>query len=272
MPSRGYQSKRQLWRASSPIIVQINFITTYGAEFGPGSSRATKATLPEFAVQFVLMIRHPLLIKKPLAQLASPPLVWLVFLLAAMVLLTTVGPSEKTLGERVRIVYLHGAWVWTSLAAFVIAGMAGLAGIIARKPTIHQWSRAWGWTGLLFWVSYLPVSIWAMETSWNGLYLSEPRWRLALIFAVTGLLLQSGLALLDKPAWTSTANLLFIAILLLTLANTRNIMHPPTPVLSSDSLLIRGYFFGLLAIMFLAAWQVAHLWHKGDLAQAGNVG
>jgi hypothetical protein len=209
--------------------------------------------------------------KKSLAQLASSPLVWLLVSLVAVVLVTTVSPSEKTLGERVRIVYLHGAWVWTSLAAFMIAGVLGLAGIIARKPAIHQWSRAWGWTGLLFWVSYLPVSIWAMETSWNGLYLSEPRWRLALIFAVTGLLLQSGLALLDKPAWTSTANLLYVVALLLTLANTRNVMHPPAPVLSSDSLLIRGYFFVLLVIMLLAAWQIARLWHKGDLAQAGNV-
>jgi hypothetical protein len=48
-------------------------------------------------------------------------------------------------------------------------------------------------------------------------------------------------------------------------------MHPPAPVLSSDSLLTRGYFFVLLLIMLLAAWQIARLWHKGDLAQAGNV-
>jgi hypothetical protein len=208
--------------------------------------------------------------KKSPTQLASSPLIWLVILLAAVVLLTTIGPSEKTLGQGVRIVYLHGAWVWTALAAFLIAGAAGLAGLITRKPSIHQASRAWGWTGLLFWISYLPVSIWAMETSWNGLYLSEPRWRLALIFAVSGLLLQTGLALLERPAWTSAANLLYIAVLMVTLANTRNVMHPPAPVLSSDSLLIRGYFFVLLLIMFLAAWQIARLWHKGDLAQTGK--
>jgi hypothetical protein len=208
--------------------------------------------------------------KKSLAQFASSPLVWLLVLLAAVVPLTTLGPSEKTLGAGVRIVYLHGAWVWTALAAFVVAGMAGLAGIVVRKPILHGWSRAWGWTGLLLWITYLPVSIWAMETSWNGLYLSEPRWRLALIFAVSGLLLQSGLALLEKPAWTSAGNLLYIIALLLTLATTRNVMHPPAPVLSSDSLLIRGYFFVLLAIMLLAAWQIARLLHQSGEAHAGN--
>jgi lysylphosphatidylglycerol synthetase-like protein (DUF2156 family) len=202
--------------------------------------------------------------KKSLSGLAGSPLIWLIILLAAVALLTTVGPSEKTLGQGVRIVYLHGAWVWTALVAFLIAGTAGLVGLVSGKPASHRWSRAWGWTGLLFWISYLPVSIWAMETSWNGLYLSEPRWRLALIFAVTGLLLQTGLALLDKPAWTSAGNLLYIAVLLVTLANTPNVMHPPAPVLSSDSLLIRGYFFVLWVIMFLAAWQMARLWYQGD--------
>ena len=213
------------------------------------------------------MVRPPLK-KKSLPQIASSPLFWLILLLAAIALLTTIGPSEKTLGQGVRIVYLHGAWVWTALAAFLIAGMAGLAGLIGGKPAFHRWSRAWGRTGLLFWISYLPVSIWAMETSWNGLYLSEPRWRLALIFAVSGLLLQTGLALLERPAWTSAANLLYIVVLLVTLANTSNVMHPPAPVLSSDSLLIRGYFFVLLAIMSLAAWQIARLWRQADLLQA----
>ncbi len=205
-----------------------------------------------------------MLMKRPLEW---SPLIWLSIILVAIVLLTVLGPAEKTLGARVRIVYLHGAWVWTALVAFLAAGACGLVGLLWRKPGWQRWSRAWGWAGLLFWISYLPVSLWAMETSWNGLYLSEPRWRLALIFAVTGLLLQSGLALLDRPAWTSLGNLLFIAVLLATLANTRNVMHPPAPVLNSDSLLIRSYFFILLALMCLAAWQVARLCRQGDLAQ-----
>jgi len=205
-------------------------------------------------------------------QLASSPLVWLLFILAAIVFLTAVGPAEKTLGANVRVVYLHGAWVWTALAGFLIAGALGAAGIIARQPRLHRWSRAWGWSGLLFWATYLPISLWAMQTSWNGLYLSEPRWRLALVFAITGLLLQLGLVLLERPGWTSAGNLLYVAALLLTLANTRNVMHPPAPVLNSDSLLIRGYFFILLFFMFLAAWQVARLLHPGDPIQSLSSG
>jgi hypothetical protein len=196
-------------------------------------------------------------------QIVNSPLIRLLILLVTIVLLTMAGPSEMTLGANVRIVYLHGAWVWTALAGFLISGALGLGGIIIQRQDLHLWSRAWGLTGLVFWISYLPISIWAMETSWNGLYLTEPRWRLALVFAVTGLLLQTGLALIQKPVWTSTGNLLYVIVLLLALARTRNVMHPPAPVISSTSLLIRGYFFLLLVIMLAAAWQVAQLW-KGQ--------
>jgi hypothetical protein len=64
----------------------------------------------------------------------------------------------------------------------------------------------------VFWVTYLPISLWAMHTNWNGLYLAEPRWRLAAIFAVSGLLLQTELFLLRKPAAYSWGNLVALAL------------------------------------------------------------
>ena len=162
------------------------------------------------------------------------PLFWLIILLIPFALLTAIGPAEKSLGENIRVVYLHGVWVWTALAALFAAGAAGAAGILSRSAKLHAWSRALGRTGMAFWITYLPISMWAMKSNWNGLYLAEPRWRLALIFAVTGLLLQIGLALVDRPVWTSTANLGFVAALQIALARTQDVMHPPSPILNSD--------------------------------------
>lgn len=205
-----------------------------------------------------------------ISRLAREPLAWILTALAAILLLTRVGPVEKTLGANVRVVYLHGAWVWASLALFIAAGLTGLAALLARSDrrpgaaALHAWSRALGRSGLLFWISYLPISIWAMQTNWNGLYLAEPRWRLALIFAVSGLLLQAGLALIGNPAWTSFANLMFAAILLLALTVTQEVMHPRSPILTSDSRLIQVYFFLLVGVTLLAAWQVARLFLRLD--------
>jgi len=203
-------------------------------------------------------------------RLARSPLVLVLIALAVILLLTQAGPAEKSLGVNVRVVYLHGAWVWASLALFIAAGLTGLAAILARLPelrraaALHAWSRALGRAGLLFWITYLPISIWAMQTNWNGLYLAEPRWRLALIYAVSGALLQMGLSLIANPFWTSLANLIFISTLLLAITSTREIMHPSSPILSSDSRLIQVYFFLLVGVTLLAAWQVARLFLRLD--------
>jgi hypothetical protein len=182
---------------------------------------------------------------------------WFALTLAAIAGLTAIGPAEKSLGDNVRVVYLHGVWVWASLAGFLAAGAAGLAGLLTRRQKLHRWSLALGRTGLLFWITYLPISIWAMQTNWNGLFLAEPRFRLAVIFSVTGLLLQVGVTLLEDPAWASSGNLLFVAALFFALRTTENVMHPPAPILNSDAPLIQGFFAAMLVLTLLAAWQVA---------------
>jgi len=159
-------------------------------------------------------------------------------------------------------VYLHGAWVWAALVGFLGAALAGLAGLITQRATFHHWSLAFGRTGLFFWITYLPISMWAMQTNWNGLFLAEPRFRVALIFAVTGLLLQLGLTLVDQPAWASFANLVYFVVLVLALRVTQNIMHPPAPILSSNAWRIQLFFGGLLLLTLLAAWQIAQWWYR----------
>lgn len=193
--------------------------------------------------------------------LKSPSLIFFVILLL-VVLVTVLAPLEKTLGANARIVYLHGAWVWVALAMFLAAGAVGLFGLAARKDGLHRWSRALGRTGLFFWVTYLPLSVWAMQTNWNGLFLAEPRWRLALIFSVGGLLLQIGVTLLDAPVWASTANLVYIVALTVALRTAESVLHPSSPILNSDARRIQIFFLGLLLLTLLAAWQVARWWYQ----------
>ncbi len=195
----------------------------------------------------------------------KPPLwAWMLLTLFAIGLATSVGPQEKVLGANARIVYLHGVWVWAALAGFVLAGAAGLVGLLSHSAAWHAWSRALGRTGLVFWITYLPISMWAMQTSWNGLFLAEPRFRLAVIFSVTGLLLQVGAALLEAPAWTSWANLIYIVVLMIFLVNTQNVMHPPSPILNSDAPRIQTFFAVLFILALGLAAQLTLWWRLRD--------
>jgi hypothetical protein len=196
-------------------------------------------------------------------------LILLCIALIAIFLLPFLGPAERSLGANVRVVYLHGAWVLAALAGFLAAGLAGAAALIARRAYLHTWSMAFGRTGLLFWITYLPLSLWAMQTNWNGLFLSEPRWRLALIFAVAGLLLQMGLAIIAIPTWPSVANLVFMVVLAYSIFNVGSVMHPPpSPIFNSGIWQVQLFFTLLFALTLLAAWLLARWFYtRGQAIQ-----
>ncbi|MFN8399432.1 MAG: hypothetical protein U0X74_05400 [Anaerolineales bacterium] len=183
------------------------------------------------------------------------PLTYFFITLGFIALLAFFGPEEKSLGSNVRLVYIHGAWVLTAEIAFIAAALAGLFGLILRRDLFHAWSAALGRTGIIFWVTYLPLSLLAMQTNWNGLFLAEPRFRLAMIFAVTGILLQLGLWMFNIPWLTSLANIFYIIALRVIFAQAQNIMHPPpSPILKSGNYIIIGFFVSLNVLAWLAAY------------------
>lgn len=108
------------------------------------------------------------------------------FLTLALIGLTALfGPEEKSLGANVRYVYIHGAWVLAAQAALILAGVTGFLALLTHRPAFYRWSAALGRSGMVFWVTYLPLSLIAMQTNWNGLFLAEPRFRLALTLSTT---------------------------------------------------------------------------------------
>lgn len=183
--------------------------------------------------------------------------------LLGALLLAAFAPLEKTLGINARIVYLHGAWVWTALAGFLLAALAGLAGLLSRKTTLQRWSRALGRTGLFFWLTFLPMSLYVMQANWNGLFLDEPRFRTPLNFAIVGLLLQIGLAFFPL-LWTSLANLVFGVALFVVMNSIQTVMHPESPIFNAEAGGIRVFYIGLLLLLLIAAWQQVRVWLQWD--------
>lgn len=192
---------------------------------------------------------------------------WFLCALFAALGLAAIGPQEKTLGQHVRLVYLHGAWVLTAELYLGLAALCGLVALLSRRGFFHNWSRAFGYTGLIFWVTYLPLSLLAMQANWNGLFLDEPRFRLGLTFAIFGILLQLGVTFLERPAATSLANVLFFLALWIAQRRTAYVLHPPpSPIFSSESLLLRVYFIILVLLTALAAWFLTRrlIEHRGQ--------
>jgi hypothetical protein len=195
-----------------------------------------------------------------MSRLKSPLILFLATLVV-IAILAFFGPEEKSLGANVRIVYLHGAWVLAAEVAFIASAIAGLIGLVTRRDVLHDWSAALGRTGIVFWVTYLPLSLLAMQANWNGLFLAEPRFRLALTFAVVGVLMQVGLWLMSNKLLTSIANIAFIVVLRAVFATASNVMHPPpSPIFNSGNYYIIGFFIGMNLLAWLAAYFLTRWW------------
>ncbi|MFZ5909236.1 MAG: hypothetical protein ACOYYU_04405 [Chloroflexota bacterium] len=187
--------------------------------------------------------------------------------LAVIAILASFGPEEQSLGANVRIVYLHGAWVLAAEAAFAAAALTGLLGFTLRRDRLHAWSAALGRAGILFWLTYLPLSLWAMQANWNGLFLAEPRFRLALTFAIVGALLQIGLWLVGKGWVTSLANLAFFIMLRVVFSTASYVMHPPpSPIFGSGRWNIILFFLALNAL----AWGAVYFLARAFLADKSD--
>ena len=192
---------------------------------------------------------------KPASRLTGLGVTLLLIALVALL-----SPVEQTLGAGIRLVYFHGAWVWSGLLTFGAAALTGLLGLLFRRnPRWSEWSLALGRTGLFFWLTYLPMSLLVMQVFWGGLFLDEPRWRIPMAFGIAGLLLQIGLWLINSPELTCLGNLVFGAALWWSLARAENILHPNSPVFTSNSILIQIFFVLLVLLSLLFGVQLALL-------------
>lgn len=185
-------------------------------------------------------------------------LILFVLTLACIGLVTALAPVEQTLGANVRLVYLHGAWVWIGILAFGLSALLGLGALLASRQTLHNLSLALARTGLFFWLTYLPMSLLVMQLNWGGLALDEPRWVTPFRFGVVAVGLQMGLALIDRPRLTSAVNFLYGVALIWSLQATQNVLHPDSPVFSSGSTRIQVFFVTLLLLSFLAGGQICY--------------
>lgn len=191
----------------------------------------------------------------------DPRLLAAVFVVAAL-LLAAFGPRERSLGANVRLVYLHGAWVWTALVGFLAAALAGLAGLLVRRTAWQTTSVALGQAATFFWITYLPMSLLVMQANWNGLFLEEPRFRIGVNFAIVALLLQAAILVVRRPDWASGLNIFYLAGLSYSLVSSRAIMHPSSPIASSGLVSLQAYFLLLTFTCLMAGGQLSRWFRR----------
>lgn len=179
---------------------------------------------------------------------------------AALAALLILSPSEKTLGDVVKLVYLHGALVRTGLLAFTAAGILGLAALVDRRQGTARWSEAVGHTALVVWTVYVLSSMVVTYLAWGvAIAWGEPRVRAsahillaAAAFWVLSYIIQD---------WRATAalNAILGALAWALVRSAGVIIHPVDPIGGSASAAIKAFYAGIVACVILLAAELA-LW------------
>jgi hypothetical protein len=180
--------------------------------------------------------------------------------LAALVLWAI--PAERTIGQVIKIVYLHGALSRAGMLGFLAAGVFGLAYLIRLRPALGRWSRALLISGWCFWIAHFLVSMPATRLTWGPwVAWGEPRVTMTLQIAAAGLLVILVTWLLKDLRFAAAANLLFAVAFAVLAARTGVLRHPLDPIGSSPSTMLRLVYLALLVpivgCMALVAWRMA---------------
>lgn len=192
---------------------------------------------------------------------------WLLLALcaAAALCVLILMPAEKTLGQVIKIVYLHGALSRAGMVGLAAAGAAGLGYLITRGPAWARWTRALLFSGWGFWVAHFIVSMPATRLTWGPwIAWGEPRVTMTLQLIAAGLVVIVVTQLLDDRRFTAGAALLLAIAVAVMAGRTGVLRHPLDPIGASPSALLRFAYLLLLipvvSSMTLVAARLAQPW------------
>jgi heme exporter protein C len=117
----------------------------------------------------------------------------------AIVAIFLLAPTEETMGDAQRIVYIHVSVAWMGLASFLLMAVTGGMYLARRDLAWDHWSRAAleiGW--LCCSLTLVTGSFWA-HAAWNTWWTWDPRLTTAFVLWAmfsAGLVLRSGV---DDP-------------------------------------------------------------------------
>jgi len=180
--------------------------------------------------------------------------------LAAAILLLM--PLEKTLGQVIKIVYLHGALSRAGMAGLIAAGVVGVLHLITGRPALAAWTRGLLISGWAFWVAHFVVSMPATRLTWGPwIAWGEPRVTMTLQVIGAGLVIIVVTRLIGNRLFTAAAALLLAVAVAFIAGQTGVIRHPLDPIGGSPSTTLRLVYLLLLipviAAMFVVAWRLS---------------
>jgi hypothetical protein len=189
---------------------------------------------------------------------------WLLIALcaAAATLILLLMPAERTLGQVIKIVYLHGALSRAGMVGLIAAGVAAALFLVTGRAAAAAWGRGLLWSGWGFWTAHFIVSMPATRLTWGPwIAWGEPRVTMTLQMIAAGLIVIVVSYLVGNAKFSAAAALLLALATVFMVVSTGVLRHPLDPIGESPSASLRLIYLLLLipavGTMFLVAWRLS---------------
>jgi hypothetical protein len=204
--------------------------------------------------------------------------------LAAAFFFAASFPAVEGLGTKVRLPVFHGAMTWVNLAAFALLGIMAIAYLITRKEGVYRWEEGLRWVAVPMWVIGSVLGLLAALKTWDftgsksspmSLVMADPRLTAQFWILLAGLALLAFGVMTDDKWLLSILDLGFVAVawvvLLRAILGPGRALHPDSPVMNSDEIMIKLLFLGIVASLSVAtlagAWLIAR-WRTHSASDA----
>jgi hypothetical protein len=184
------------------------------------------------------------------------------------VLLAWLAPSEATLGDAVKLIYVHAALMWVGFTFLTIGGVTGGGYLLWRRDALINWSYGSSFVGVAFLLVTGILGAVSAKVTWGAVFWAEPRMAMlgrilfaAVIAALAGRI--SGSKTLGGAADFGLAVIAWVLVI-----RTERVIHPVSPIFSSDSAAVKVFPLLITAMIAFAGLQVVRYWTMGPRRQS----
>ena len=180
----------------------------------------------------------------------------LIILAVLIVVFALIAPADKVLGDRVRLVYVHGGIIRVVLATFMLAALLSLAYLIFNRSVLLDWARALAQASLILWAVYFVISLITTIQTWGGIAWFEPRWIFTLqISAIAPIAYLIGVVMKNARV-SAVLNIALAGLILWLEGRALLVLHPFDPIGLSGDAAIQSAYSVILILWALIGLQL----------------
>jgi hypothetical protein len=195
----------------------------------------------------------------------------LVGLAALLALLLWLSPAEQTLGQVVKLAYLHGALVRTAMLIFAASLPVNLAAAVKGPGGWSTWGKALAWTAIIVWLAHTLFSMVTTYAAW-GVFIAwdEPRTRFTFSLAAIAVIIAGVAHMVGNARFSALALAVLAGLTLGLLPGLDIVQHPLDPIGSSPSGTIHAFYAAILVVS-LAIGGLLVVWLRARLVSGNSV-